>query len=286
VRVYLAALAGLLAISACSPVKLASPQVNATSTRLSQARSQDLKMHFVTAQDIPRETLQTYQNQAQDYADLVSRRRKIDFFQLHANPVGLSVQWADHQAHILSWMGTAKTRNDLNLELRLFQGENNSISINLNYSGPITRSLETEQSPSQVSSKKSDQGISFELIMGLPGESVTQAYSEYLEQLAKYLPYRYQARPFAFDDGPLIYAVTADEHLLGFVFCNQRNYLVLGERKYADVQNLVMIAPNRKILGAYTLIAFNPKTDHADISPDLKISEHPDFGHMIELGAI
>lgn len=282
-RTFLAVSLALLTVSACAQSEMgpSRPEIRRQNIQ-SIPQNTDLQVDFITDNTLPKEALEQFLHAAQDYSDLVSRRRKLDFFKIHPKTAGLSLQWGQHKAHILSLFGTALTRNDLNVELRILQGTQQN--LNLNYSGPITRNLEKSSPPEAQPGSPTTTGINFELMMGLPGEGVTQAYAHYLEELARYLPYRYQARAFEFDDGPLVYAVTADTELLGFVFCNQRNYLTLGEQKYADIQNLVFIAPNHQILGAYTMIAFNPKTEGSETPPELKFSEHPELGHMIELG--
>lgn len=296
----------MLAFSACSPsapsaqtaLQLqppSSPVYARAEARNPSASTPDLKTNFVTAQSLPSEIQQSSQAQVQTYADEVSRRRQIDFFQIHPNAVGLELQAGQDHGRILSWLGTARSRNDLNVEIRLLQGSDSN--LNLNYSGPVTQT----QTPSQIQSQSDtltlpnpqaaqpqNSGLKFELMMGLPNEGVTRAYGDYLEALSHALSQRYQARPMSLNDSPLVYALTQTspqgDQLRAFVFCNQRNQLVLGERKYADVQSLVVLAPDHSLLGAYTLIGFNPKTASAQTAPSLKREEDPDFGTLIEFG--
>ena len=281
-----AAAAGLafwLGLSACqAPLN---PQQGLPVQALQQQRQprSSVQVRFATAADLPDDLLARFSSAAQNYADEVSRRRQLDFFSVPPQPVGLQLQAEGQSAWLLSYLGTARTRNDLNVEIRLMGGQNQALS--LNYSGPVTRNevASTEHSEGPHA-RTSENPFHFELITGLPGEGITDAYGRHLSGLADYLRYRYQSRPVQFDDGPLIYAVHQRETLLGFAFVNSRNLLVLGERKYADVQSVVLVGTQRQILGSYTLVAFNPKTSPDTSVPDYRISTHPEWGNLIECG--
>ena len=97
---------------------------------------------------------------------------------------------------------------------------------------------------------------------------------------------QYQARPFAWDDAPLIFAVHDGDATPAFVFTNQGNKLVLGDRKYADVQNVVVISDEAEVLAAYTLVGFNPKTTGADGRIDYRFEEDDRFGTLVEFGEL
>lgn len=279
----------LLALAACQPVLPINPANNRIQAQSQISQSNGRLQAAVLAPDkIPAEINTRTQAQAQVYADEVSKRRGIDLFYVHTVPVALQLKLADQQAWVLSYPGTSRLRTDLNLELRaLVSSQNPKAALNLNYSGPITLGRSAPQAQAappvfsaleqQLAPRQNSQDLSFELITGLPGNGVTEAYGDYLEGLQNFLRSRFQARPFEFDDGPLIYAVNQGQTLLGFVFQNQRNRLILGERKYADVQSMVVVSAQREILGAYTLVGFNPKTPASDQPP---VYDHEDQGAL------
>lgn len=246
-----------------------------------------LEARFSTAEAVPAELLTQITQQAQAYADDLSRRREIDFFRIHAKPVGLKFSLNGNSAWLLSFLGSSRDRQDLNLELRAFAGS--QLGLNLNYSGPVTlgRSLAALNGPPDQTqrSRSANNPFSFELITGLPGQGVTDTYGDYLNGLGQYLRYRYQAQPIEFDDAPLIFAIQHQGQLQGFAFLNQRNRLILGERKYADVQNVAVVSTDRRLLGSYTLIGFNPKVA-ANAEPDYKIENHPEFGTLVQFGEL
>lgn len=281
---YLAAPALALALAACT-VAAPPAQQAPTSSQFQRQSASQLQSRFLTADQLSAPDRARFQQQVQAYADEISRKRELDFFQLHSNPVGLELSKQGHQARILTYLGTARERTDLNVEVRLLQGQ--GLGLNLNYSGPVTRNLQAAQLESSHSPQLQSataNGFEFELITGLPSEAVVSAYADFLEGLTAYLRYRYQARPFSFDDGPLVYALHFQKQLQGFVFLNQRNIMELGERKYADLQSVVVIAPNRELLGAYTLVGFNPKTSSPQSNPVLQSDSHPEFGTLVTFG--
>lgn len=280
---YLAVPALALALVACT-VAVPPAQQPQTSSQLRRQSASQLQSRFLTADQLPAAERAHFQQQVQAYADEISRKRDLDFFQLHSNPVGLELSKQGQLARILTYLGTARERTDLNVELRLLQAQ--GLGLNLNYSGPVTRNLQAAQlePPQLVQLQAAANGFEFELITGLPSEAVVSAYADFLEGLTAYLRYRYQAKPFSFDDGPLVYALHFQKQLQGFVFLNQRNIMELGERKYADLQSVVVIAPNRELLGAYTLVGFNPKTSSPQSNPVLQSDSHPEFGQFVTLG--
>lgn len=278
----------LLSVSTLSLFACTTPHATAPSVLL-KAQGQAaplLRSQFVTTATVPATRLQGTLSQAQEYSDLISKRRDLDLFKLYPEILGLKIN--DH-SYILSFLGTATTRNDLNVELRALVGQNTG--MNLNYSGPVTRSTVAERvahdSPKAqpLLSTSSEESLRFELITGLPPEHITRTYGLQLERLARHLSYRFQAKTMVFDDGPLIYALTtAQDQLMGFVFFNQRNLLTLGERKYADVQSVMLIDTRGQVQGAYTLAAFNPKTDLANPSLNYTIETPENLGQLALLG--
>jgi len=251
---------GSVLLWACQPLQISSPVIRQSGVRAKVLQRSQTRVWG--PQDFPAEIATRTQAQAQVYADEVSKRRGIDLFYLHPAPVGLQFEKGNAKAWLMSFPGTSRVQNDLNLELRALVSGSQT-ELNLNYSGPVT--LGRLASLAQTLEKKtqalqSSDTFRFELISGLPGNGVTEAYGDFLEAQTRFLKSRFQARPFEFDDGPLIYAVHYAGQLQGFVFLNQRNRLILGERKYADLQSVVYVSTEREILASYTLVGFNPKT--------------------------
>lgn len=288
-RRVLLALASAVMLVACAPSSLIPPQ---RSVSIQQAASA-LQLDFVQSEHLPFEQATAFLNHSQNYADQVSRRRQLPIFALSEQAFGLRFSFGEEQAFVMSYLGTPPGQSDVNVELRLLVG--NNTQLNLNYSGPLTQNVQnvqalplesTEQSPQTDVLMTRPTQVKFELILGLPGQGVTEAYGRYLERLGQSLRQRYGARPFDWNDAPLVYAVQRGESLLGFLFMNQRSELVLGERKYADLQNIAFVSPEREWLGGYTLLGFNPKTDAQGqlISPRVE-SDSP-FGPIIVLGEL
>lgn len=271
------ALAGALLLLSCSAPN---PSLRVPAQVGAQAQA-SLMARFSASPDLPATQLALLTGQAQAYADEISKRREIDFFRLHPRPVGLRLGFGTATSWLLSYLGTSRERQDLNLELRVVGSD--SPGMNLNYSGPVTLGR-TSARPDVRAGGASD--WRFELITGLPGEGVIEAYEAYAEGLAQYLRSRYQARPFSFDDGPLVYAIHVGGQLQGFAFFNQGNRLILGERKYADVQSVAVISSQRKLLGAYTLIGFNPKTAGPDQEPAYQVETDSRFGELVQFGEL
>jgi hypothetical protein len=122
------------------------------------------------------------------------------------------------------------------------------------------------------------------LITGLPGNGLTEVYGDWLERQASFLRQRFQARPFSFDDGPLIYALKSGAQVRGFVFLNQRNRLILGERKYADLQSVVFVSSAGAVEASYTIVAFNPKTSAPEQPPVCQAEQHTATGTLLICG--
>lgn len=272
-------LAGVTALSvgcALSPSAL-----RTTASQQLKAAGQ-LPVQFLAPTSVPSDVLSTLQAGAQKVADDESRRRGIEFFNLHANPVGLRIGTGAGTAYVLSFIGTAKERTDLNIEMRALLASGQA-AYTSNYSGPVTLSAASEVRRSPALRTRST-GLSFELLTGLPGNGVAEAYGDYLDQLGAYLQRRYQAKPFTFDDGPFVFALLQGEEAVGFLFTNQRNRLVLGDRKYADVQNVALMTPEGELSGAYTLIGFNEKTPSPTTAPVYAVEEDERFGQLVEFG--
>lgn len=280
-KAFPASLCLLAALSVCATPSRDVPLNPSRFTQQQAGSRLSLNAQFVQNAAVPAGLLAQQLKGAQAYSDQISERRELDFFRLHGEVVGLKL---NENSFILSLLGTAQNRSDLNVEMRVLTGANTG--MNLNYSGPVTRGLESDHTVSNasVASPVEASGIHFELITGLPPEHITRTYGEVLEQWQRYLRYRFQSQPIQFDDGPLIYALTQQEQLLGFAFFNQRNILTLGERKYADVQSVAVVDAEGRLQGNYTLVAFNPKTASAQ-SPLRYQIEHPDgLGSLILLG--
>lgn len=272
-------LAGVMALSVgCG---LPPSAIRTTASQHAKAAG-ELPVQFLAPGAVPATLLTSVQAGAQKTADDASRRKDIDFFNLHANPVGLRIGTGDRAAHVLSFLGTSKERTDLNIEMRALHASGKTAYV-FNYSGPVTLSAATQVLRTPALAARSTE-LSFELITGLPGNGVSEAYGDYLDNLGAYLQRRYQARPFTFDDAPLVFALQQGEEPIGFLFTNQRNRLVLGDRKYADVQSVAFVAPDGELSGAYTLIGFNEKTSSPTTAPAYDIEQDERFGMLVEFG--
>ncbi len=272
-------MAGVVALSVGCGLPQSSIRTAATATLEAKG---ELPVQFLAPSAVPASVLSGLLAGAQKTADDASRRKDIDFFNLHANPVGLRIGSGDSTAYVLSFLGTSKDRTDLNIEMRALLASGKT-GYTFNYSGPVTLSVTPEVfKPTTLRARST--GLSFELLTGLPGAGVTDAYGEYLDQLGRYLQRRYPARPFAFDDAPLVFALQAGEEPVGFLFTNQRNHLVLGDRKYADVQSVAFVTPEGAIAGAYTLIGFNDKTASPTTAPVYEIETDERFGTLVQFG--
>jgi hypothetical protein len=226
--------------------------------------------------DVPADVVTRARGPAQQAADEASRRRQIDFFKLPANPVGLQVG----SAHVLSFVGTALHDADLNIELRaLVAGAH--VDVAMNYSGPTTLGRQPF-----APTIKADDDPSFELITGLPGNGVDDDYADYLSHLQDYLAQRYDGQPFAFDDAPLVFAVHQGDAVTGFVLMDQGNRLVLGDRKYADVQSVACYTAEAKLAAAYVVVGFNRKTAGPGAAPKWALERDQRFGLIARCGEL
>lgn len=229
-----------------------------------RAMGSGLAVEVLKPEALPASLRQAVHGVVQKAADDASRKKGLDFFSVHANPVGLRLGQGEHAAYVLSFLGTSKDRNDINYEARALVA-GGKVGLTSNYSGPGTRMAQVDVGMPRLES--SNAGIHFELLMGLPGNGVTDAYERHMERLGLHLTRRFQARPFQFEDDCLVFAVHSGESLAGFLFTHQRNRLVLGDRKDADVQSVVLMSPQAQVLGGYTLVGFNAKTPSAATPP-------------------
>jgi hypothetical protein len=222
-----------------------------------RAQNASVPTQLLRPEDVPAALRQAVHGVVQKASDEASRKKGLDVFTVHANPVGLRLGTGPQAAYILSFLGTSQERNDLNYEARALVA-GGKVTLTSNYSGPGTLSAAVERTLPSVQTANAD--FRFELLMGLPGNGVTDVYERHMDRLASHLTRRFQARPFQFNEDCLVFAVHQGEQLAGFLFTHQRNRLVLGERKDADVQSVVMLSPEADILGGYTLVGFNEKT--------------------------
>lgn len=246
----------------------------------------ELSARFVEPKQVPADLIRSTLVPAQKTADNASKRRGIDEFHLHDNPVAMRIGSGSDAAWVLSILGTSRQRSSLNLEMRaLVAGGQTGFS--LNYSGSTTLGLARADHLMPAMSEglqTAGTQLTFELVQGLPGGTVTNQYGRYLDRLGEHLRQRYNARPFQFDDVPHIFAVNRGGSLVGFLFTNQGNQLILGERKYADIQSVALFSPSGQRLCAYTLIGFNDKTVLPTSKPDYAIMDDTAWGPLVEFG--
>jgi hypothetical protein len=246
--------------------------------------ARSLAAQVLTPDALPADVVTAVLPAAQKAADDASRRRGIDFFRLHGNPIGLQLRAGAETAHVVSFLGTSRERNGLNVELRALVGAGQPAFV-MNYTGPVTqgRPVPTASATPQPGREA---GLRFEFLTGLPGGGVTEAYEDYLNHWGERLQVRFQARPFQFDDGPLVFAMVRAGEPLGYVFCNQGSRLVLGDRKDADVQAVTAFAVDGRMLGGYTLLGFNAKTAGAGTDPTYRIETDSRFGTLALFGEL
>lgn len=275
-------LAGFL-LGGCAEVGTGLPHQGAVTAASWQ---RELAATVVMPDQLPADLIRTTLGPVQKAVDQASNRRGIEAFHLHDNPVAMRIASGADAAWVLSFLGTARQRTSLNVEVRALVA-GGSTGVSLNYSGPTTlgRALAgplTSPLPEVVPTTNAR--MAFELVQGLPGGTVTSQYGRYLERLGDHLRQRYDARPFQFDDVPHIFALQRNGEVGGFLFTNQGNHLILGERKYADVQSVAFFSPSGQRLGAYTLIGFNEKTEAPTGQPAYTVLEGTAYGALIEFG--
>lgn len=197
-------------------------------------------------------------------ADEASRRRDIDFFRLQKQGVGL--RWtppSGREVWVLGLVGVSRERTEVSIEATALVADGASPASVFSYGGPVAWQGAT-RSPAlgekAVGARKSPSAESWNLMQGLPPSQVLNAYGDRLEELARWLPSRFGARPFAWDEVPLCFVLEAgDGQPLAFALANHRNRLVLGERKAADVRHLALLSPQGQWLGSATLVGWDAK---------------------------
>lgn len=222
-------------------------------------KSRSLVATVAPASSVPESILANVLPRAQRHADDMSRRRQIDFFALHANPVGLKFQVGAESTYLLSLLGTAKTRTDLNIEMRALLGDQ-AMGLTANYTGPATLAR-TKAETTRASLKADGVGrFAFDLFVSTVPAHIDEAHSRLTDRMARHLSDRYDARPFEIGADALAFSVEHDGATVGYVICDQRDQLVLGDRKYADVQMVTVLGLDGDVLAGYSLVGFNEKT--------------------------
>lgn len=197
-------------------------------------------------------------------ADEASRRRDIDFFRLQQQ--GVALRWrapSGQEAWVLGLVGVSRERTEVAIEATaLVAGDGSPASV-FSYGGPVAWQG-ASRSPAwgqvAIGARKSPSAESWGLMQGLPPAQVLRAYGDRLEALARWLPARHGARPFAWDEVPLCFVLEAgDGKPLAFALANHRNRLVLGERKAADVRQLSLLSPEGAYLASATLVGWDAK---------------------------
>ncbi|MFN3430172.1 MAG: hypothetical protein ACK46X_09470 [Candidatus Sericytochromatia bacterium] len=275
------ALLASLAGCGAQPASVSGERAKASAQASAKAR-QGLGASVVQAAAVPADTLARVQDRLQRNADDASRRRKIDFFALHANPVGLKLTAGDDESYVLSFLGTSKTRTDLNIEMRALVGER-AMGSTTNYTGPVTLGRAAATAVAAPAPTRGN-GFEFDLLLSAPPAHIDEAYGREMERLAKHLADRYDARPVDLLGDVTPFTIERAEGSLGYVFCAQRNTLVLGDRKYADVQVVTAMGRDGQVLASYTLVGFNEKTTGADAPPTYRVHDDGPHGPIFEFG--
>ncbi len=269
--------AGLLAVVAaagCGLPSTASGLQRASAVIRAQART--LAVSVVGPEELPASVMADVLPRAQRNADDLSRRRKIDFFTLHPNPVGLKLGVGDATTHVLSFLGTSKDRTTLNIEMRALVGER-AIGLTANYTGPVTLGrVPQPEAPSQTLSRHRS-GFAFDLLLSSPPAHVVEAHETALTRLGRHLEARYDARPFEMGSDTIVFSIERGAESLGYVTLDQRDRLVLGDRKYADVQAVVAYDLAGEVLAGYSLVGFNQKTQGANAPPTYRVHHDAPF---------
>lgn len=244
-------------ISSCSDNINVSNIVNQDKVNISSNKKNE-EIKFLDTKNIPNDIIELTHQEAQKASDKSSKARGIDYFNIHKNPLALEFNFNNEKAYLINYLGTSKNTQDLNIEFRSFY-TTSEIGYNFNYSGPITLSntKNIEKGNTKLNKKSS---IRFELITGMPPEYIVNSFEEYIEREFKPSIKMLYRRDIEISNDVFPYAVYADNEVKGFLFLNSRNVLVLGERKYADMQLVTFIDINNNIKSKLALIGFNPKT--------------------------
>lgn len=229
------------------------------------SNSSDLNFKLIKNDEIPTDIFKITYAQMKDLSDKESKRRGIDLFNLPKNPIGLEITSGTNKlGYILNYIGTSQNTEDVNIEARALYSPQSS-AYSLNYSGPITNSnvklaKKDNKSPLLKSINK-DEGLTFELIQGLPSEEIVNTFSNYIDDLTNNLKKNYNPQTINISsDDVFIYAIHFNGAVTGFFFESHANKVILGDRKYADLQVGVFVSSDNKIKGNYSLVEFNPKT--------------------------
>lgn len=277
------ALLAAVALTACGKAP-ATAVVKAPANATAAARSAYARV--MAPKDVPAALVKAALGPAQAEADAASKRRGIDTFALPGNPVGLEIGQGADAADVLSFVGTAVHDGDLNVELRAFLAGGHE-AITMNYTGETTQSRAAKAAPLvDFTPTRDDAGTSFELITGTPGNGVADEYSDYMDHLADNLSQRFGGDPVTWDDTPIVFAVHQHGEVTGFVLTNQGNQLVLGENKYADVQNVACFTADADLAAAYTIVGFNRKTSGPGAAPVFHTANDSRFGLIARCGSL
>ncbi|MEK7432665.1 MAG: hypothetical protein AABZ74_06010 [Cyanobacteriota bacterium] len=262
--------------------KIDSPLIS--ETQISSVNKINESASILKSENIPDEIKKLTQKEAKEMSDKESKRRGVDFFNIPNNPVGMKISYADKSAYILNYIGTSENTVDVNVEMKAFYSEDSKI-YSLNYSGPITNTekFKVKKEKNTLKTTKDEKGITFELIQGLPPEHIINTFSDYAEGLKEVLKmiYRPQKSTISEED-VFIYAIKYNGEVKGFFFESHANKVILGERKYADMQLGVFITNENKILQNYVIVAFNPKAK-LNQNPSYKFFDEKGF-NFIQLG--
>ena len=259
IKLSLATLFPIITLS-CNSVQT---NLKSESTTKISNKNPGISFKFLKPEQISKEVITSTVTEAQKLADKASKARDIDFFNLPQNPVGLELKNHEDSAYILNYIGTSKNTPDLSIEMRAFFTPDGNI-FSFNYSGPVTLSGKKNFMPEKsfLKSKNKGSGPSFELITGLPQEYIVNAYENYLERNIKdVIKQLYRPQNIKFDsENVFIYAVHNGAQLDSFFFESHHNFIILGERKYADLQIGIAISTEAEIKSNYMIVGFNPKT--------------------------
>lgn len=242
---------------------------------LSSFKNTGLNFSLAKPIDIPSDVINFTKKEGKDFCDKESKIRGIEFFNLPNNPIGIKISNANKNAYILNYIGTPNTTTDVNVELKGFYSETSQI-YSLNYTGPVTGNEKFKKNKDSLKKSKSEVGVTFELIQGLPPQNILSSFNDYTEGLKNVLKMVYRPKEIKIsEDDIFVYAIKLDGETKAFFFESHFNKVILGERKYADMQIGVAISNDNKIKADYSIVAFNPKT---------KLNQDPIYKFINETG--
>lgn len=215
----------------------------------------------VLGPDLPQDWLEAQLSGLQAAADEASKKREIDFFRLQRQ--GVALRWrlpSGEAVGVMGLVGCSRERTEVAIEATaLLAGEVPAASI-FSYGGPVAWQGLGDKALGQPGARRSQGRLGWSLMQGLPPSEVLAPYARRMEALASGLQRHYGARPFTWDEVPLCFVLEQGEGAaLAFVLANHRNRLVLGERKAADVRQLMAFGPQGQLLGSATLLGWDPK---------------------------